>query len=175
MQQGERCFTERGKARAQRCHDRDPEACRIVVLFIECQPGDVARSLAGPGREERGFAKACGGTHQSQQRFRSLIKRAEQVRTGNGMNGQTWNAKFGGKQSRRSLVCVRLRMKRQRSRHIWGQRWLMGRPLDSTCELPGSIPQACEREPGGGSQIAAEKLTLPTTVRIPIPATTSIA
>ncbi len=58
LQQGQRWFTDLGKARAQRRQNTGLEACRVIVLFLQGEPGNVAGTLAGPGSEQRRFPKA---------------------------------------------------------------------------------------------------------------------
>ena len=51
-----------------------PEVYRVIVLVIQRHPRDLTGDLAGPGREQRRFAKACRGREQRQGNRAALLE-----------------------------------------------------------------------------------------------------
>ncbi len=67
------------RAAAQGRNQRDPEACRAVVQFVQREPGHLRLLPVCPNREQRGFAPARRGREQGQRCRKRLIEGSQQA------------------------------------------------------------------------------------------------
>ena len=86
--------------------DIGPEACEIIIVLLQREPGRSKRSLLKPGRQEGRLAKACRGREEREWALDAKGELVCQARTSNQIGANRWHGEF--RDQKQSFACETL-------------------------------------------------------------------
>jgi hypothetical protein len=83
-----------------------PEACEIIIVLLQREPGRSKRSLLKPAREEGRLAKASRGRDEREGSLDANIELVRQAGTSNQIRANRWHGEF--RDQKQSFACETL-------------------------------------------------------------------
>src|SRR5256885_4255022 len=153
-----------------------PEACEVIIVMLQRDPGSWKRSVLEPGREEGRLAKASRGCDERERAFHRLLESLDEVGTAHELQGQSRHVELGSKRwiTAHRGQDVPLHLFR------WGRWPLLGDlspcvPIGCMCERLGHRVQALQRQGLCLPKVERGVLAVLRTVSFPVPSATLIA
>src|SRR5438270_2801508 len=75
-----------------------PEACEVIIVMLQRDPGSWRRSVLKPRREEGRLAKASRGCDERERAFHRLLESLDEVGTTHELQGRSRHVELGSKQ-----------------------------------------------------------------------------
>src|SRR5438105_1709762 len=71
-----------------------PEACEVIIVVLQRDPGSLKRSVLEPGREEGGLAKASRGCDERERTLYAMLELVRQTGARNQIGTDWWHGEF---------------------------------------------------------------------------------